>query len=199
MSRLSRMTFVSVVFILLISPARSQDMRLQTNCKLYPHSLLCAGYDMETAKKMIEEADRARAEHLRTQEELHRMDVQKRLDDEAKRKRDIEAQKVKAEADRKKAIEDRKKAEAVEAARRMELIKALAISESDKARVVAGKVWLGMSIEAAELSVQQSGIGRAKRRVRSLRENSEYEIWHYGGGSSLSFSNGKLIEMTVVD
>lgn len=55
-------------FILLIGLALlpesifAQEARLATNCRLYPHSLPCLGYDIETAKRMVNEQDRQQAE-----------------------------------------------------------------------------------------------------------------------------------------
>ncbi len=58
--------------------AYAQDTRLSRNCKLYPHSLLCLGYDLETAKKLLadEEAERQKAAAEFRQSEAERVQVE---------------------------------------------------------------------------------------------------------------------------
>ncbi|MBX3455130.1 hypothetical protein [Ferrovibrio sp.] len=62
-----KITLLAIAAIIAIlgggQDAYTQDTRLSRNCKLYPHSLLCLGYDLETAKKLLadEEIERQKA------------------------------------------------------------------------------------------------------------------------------------------
>lgn len=66
--------------------------------------------------------------------------------------------------------------------------KALQLSEEERSKLARGAIWIGASVEAAELSW-----GRPEHINRTITAGKTSEQWVYQGGNYLYVENGKVV------